>query len=212
MKTYTIERAKLPLPQLSDRVFDPAREPFCAAHPFAAIDCYPWDEGGYRPEARAWMVALEGGLGVLLCANEPTIRADAKRWNGDVWLDSCLECFIRPRVDDARYLNIEANAGGAALIGIGEGRGGRSRLPAMPADFQLQVSRHAGGWWAVRYELTYALIRELFGAVPQAGDALFGNFYCCDESIHPHFGAWSPIAAAQPDFHRPECFGSLRLS
>ena len=38
-----------------------------------------------------------------------------------------------------------------------------------------------------------------------------GNFYKCDESVHPHFGVWNPVATPQPDFHRPECFGILRL-
>ncbi|MGI6239399.1 MAG: carbohydrate-binding family 9-like protein, partial [Christensenellales bacterium] len=38
------------------------------------------------------------------------------------------------------------------------------------------------------------------------------NFYTCDESIHPHFGVWNHVAAAQPDFHRPECFGRLEFA
>ena len=41
--------------------------------------------------------------------------------------------------------------------------------------------------------------------------AFFGNFYKCDESLHPHFGSWNPIEAPAPDFHRPECFGKLML-
>ena len=52
------------------------------------------------------------------------------------------------------------------------------------------------------------LVREA-GVALTPGAAFAGNFYKCDESLHPHFGAWSPIDAPAPDFHRPECFGKL---
>ena len=54
-------------------------------------------------------------------------------------------------------------------------------------------------------------IGAAFGRRLEPGAAFSGNFYCCDETLHPHFGSWSPVAAPAPDFHRPECFGTLTL-
>ena len=204
---YTILKNALALPRLAGRAFDPEAEPFCRAVPYAPIASYAWDETGYRPEARAWLTEDETGFNALLAAREETVCANATEWNGQVWLDSCLECFLSPVEGDPRYMNVEVNAAGAGLIGLGEERANRTCLSAPPKDLELEVSRHEGGWWAVRYRLRFSLLESLFGAEPTR--VMRANFYACDESLHPHFGAWSPIDAPRPDFHRPECFGAL---
>lgn len=209
MREYTIQHTSVPLPTLAGTVFTPDAEPFCRM-PFAAIDCYAWD-GNYRPEARAYVGWDECGLQVLLCAREATISVRHAAFNDDVWTDSCLEFFFRPFEDDPRYLNIEANAAGAALIGIGADREHRTRLDQCPAGMDFRASRHAGEWWAVAYAVPFALIEALFARGLAPGASFAGNFYKCDESLHPHFGAWSPVDAPAPDFHRRECFGRLIL-
>ena len=83
----------------------------------------------------------------------------------------------------------------------------RRRLASCPPGMGFRASRHAGGWWAVAYAVPFALISSLYGRAFAPGTAFAGNFYCCDETLHPHFGCWSPITAPAPDFHRPECFG-----
>lgn len=209
MPRYDIRPLTASLPDLAGVVFDPEREPFCD-RPFAPIDRYAWP-GDYRPEARAWAAWSGEGIHLLLCAREETIAARARDFGGEVWKDSCLECFLQPFADDPRYVNIETNAAGAMLIGLGESREGRTLLDRMPGGMGLSASRHEGDWWAVAYTVPFALLRALFGRAPRAGDELRGNFYCCDETIHPHFGSWGPVAAPAPDFHRPECFGDLVL-
>ena len=209
MLSYDIHPLTAPLPALTGRAFDPGAEPFCDRD-YAPIDRYAWP-GDYRPEARAYAAWSAAGLHALLCAREATIAAKVTDFGGAVWEDSCLECFLQPFPDDPRYLNIETNAAGAMLIGVGAGRENRTLLAAMPAGMDLSVSRHAGGWWAVAYTVPNGLFQDIFGRVPGPGDALRGNFYCCDETLHPHFGSWNPIAAPRPDFHRPECFGALAL-
>lgn len=207
MRTYVIKRSAAPLPALTGRVFSPAVEPFCAGE-YAPIDRYPWG-GDYRPEARAYLSWDDEGLNVLLCANEPTVFKAVTSFGGDVWTDSCLEFFLRPFADDPRYVNIEVNAAGAALVAVGAGRECRQKLEVCPRGMGFQASEHTGGWWAVAYRLPFSLISTLYGKAFQPGLNLFGNFYCCDETLHPHFGCWNPIDAPAPDFHRPECFGKL---
>ena len=97
---------------------------------------------------------------------------------------------------------------GVAHIGIGDGRHGRRVLQKMPEGMRIAHSRHEGAWWAVSYILPWSLLRECCGE-PEA--QMRANFYTCDETIHPHFGTWNSVHAAQPDFHRPECFGWLQV-
>jgi isopentenyldiphosphate isomerase len=210
MKTYIISPCVAPLPALAGRAFNPDGEPFCQGA-FASIARYAWD-GDYRPEARAYLAWDEAGLRVLLCADEPTVSGKVTAFGGPVWRDSCLECFLRPFGDDPRYVNIEVNAAGAALIGVGPDREHREELKACPDGMDIQASRHEGGWWAVAYTVPFSWLEALFGRPVDRNAPIRANFYSCDESIHPHFGSWSPIEAPKPDFHRPECFGRLILA
>lgn len=210
MRPYIIHSASVSLPSLTGSAFDPAREPFCRGE-YAPIDRYAWG-GDYRPEARAYLAWGEAGLRVLLCAREETVSAQVRAFGGPVWTDSCLEFFFQPFEDDPRYVNIEVNAAGAALIAVGPDRNHRTPLDACPADMHICASAHAGGWWAVAYTVPFGLIEALFTRSLKPGAALRGNFYKCDESIHPHFASWNPIDAPRPDFHRPECFGKLIVS
>lgn len=211
MREYCVPKSSCPLPALLGTVFDPAAEPFCAAHPYAPIDTYPWG-GDYRPEARAYLSWDDAGLNALLCAREETVSKAVTRFGGDVWTDSCLEFFFRPFEGDERYVNIEVNAAGAALVAVGKGREHRKKLEACPPGMGFRASKHAGGWWAVAYVVPIALIEQLYGREFTPGGRIRGNFYCCDETLHPHFGCWNAIDAPAPDFHRPECFGEIILA
>ena len=57
-------------------------------------------------------------------------------------------------------------------------------------------------------------MKELFGDFdPQPGYRFLGNFYKCgDETPAEHYLSWHPITSAGPDFHRPECFGTLEIA
>lgn len=210
MKNCVIPVLKAPVPCLTGRVFDPETEPFCMAHGFQSIGSFVWDETGYCPEARAYAAWDEKGLHALLCAKEETIHTEAVGFGGDVYKDSCLEWFVQPFGKDPRYINVETNAAGAAYVGFGSGREDSKCLPEMPEGMTVTVSKHEGGWWAVAYTVPMALIEKLYGKT-LTGGVMRGNFYKCDESIHPHFGSWSPIVNPTPDFHRPEYFGEMAL-
>lgn len=209
MNSYSIRRWTGARPQLDGRGFDPAQEPFCQLD-CARIENYIWDPHGYCPEARAYVGRTEEGLLVLMCAKEEKTIATETRIGGDVYRDSCLEFFLMGRPgSNADYINFEVNVNGVAHIGVGAGRANRRVMREIPQGMRISHSRHAGQWWAVCYNIPDSLIRELLGGDPER--EMRGNFYKCDESIHPHFGSWNPVAAPQPDFHRPECFGILRM-
>ena len=67
-----------------------------------------------------------------------------------------------------------------------------------------------GDNWLVEYRVPLVLFRKLYGQDVRAGHRAAANFYKCgDETPVPHYGAWSPVGTAAPDFHRPEFFGEL---
>lgn len=196
-------------PEIDNKSFDPAREPFCKLE-YAPIDRYVWAPDGYCPEARAYVARTDEGLLVLMCANEKETYAVETRVGGNVYRDSCLEFFLmaRPSVN-ANYVNFEVNVNGVAHIGLGTGRPNRMVLREIPTNMCISHSRHTGDWWAVCYNISNDFIREMFGGDMEK--TMRANFYKCDESIHPHFGSWNPVRSAEPDFHRPESFGLLTL-
>lgn len=177
----------------------------------AEIAHYQWG-CAYTPPAFARVGWNENGIYALMYAYEETIRANVANFGGQVCEDSCLEFFLKPNpASDARYINVEINPRGVAHIGIGEGRGNRQKFSSPPDGFIVTHSEHYGGWWAVSYELDVQFLQAHFGNCLLPGQEMRGNFYTCDESIHPHFGACFPVKAQKPDFHRPEFFGSMML-
>lgn len=179
----------------------------------AQIDQYVWPDEGYRPETHARVGWNEKGLHVLMYANEPLIRAQCTQIGGKVCVDSCMEFFFMPFPEqDRRYFNAEMNPLGTLHLGLGPGRGNRVKLmDALPEEFVIHASMHAGAWWAISYTIPMSHIESVFGQKLASGAQMLGNFYCCDETIHPHFGTWAPVTAPQPDFHRPECFRPIIL-
>lgn len=203
MNTYRVLKVKEPMESLAGKRFSPVYDDY------ANIADYPWGDY-YCPDARACVRWDEGGLWVTLCAREERISAHETQFGGPVCVDSCLEFFLNPcPAAQDKYVNVEVNARGTMHIGVGKERGDRRVLQEMPEDMRLSVSGHMDGWWAVRYYLSWKLLEELTGAPHEA--EMRGNFYTCDESIHPHFGCWSPVLAPAPDFHRPEYFGKLEM-
>ena len=204
MSAYTVRKWTGAVPDLGGKTFTPETEPFCRL-PHAKISLYPWDESGYCPEARAYVARNDRGLIVLMCAREETTIASETRFGGAVCRDSCLEFFFNPRPSQQdEYINIETNCAGVMHIGFGSGRENRRVLDEIPEGLTVSRSIHDGAWWAVCCFLPFSLTGEIEGEFR-------GNFYTCDETLHEHYGVWNPVIADHPDFHRPECFGVLRL-
>ncbi|MBR4741137.1 MAG: hypothetical protein IK074_08250 [Bacteroidales bacterium] len=135
---------------------------------------------------------------------------------GTIWEDSCCEIFLQAP-GSAKYYNIEVNAAGILLVGCGTGRGDRVLLP--PEKMAL-ITRKAEVKAPVdisdeikTWSLTICIPFQVIGLDPaRLPDKLLGNIYKCgDKTAHPHFLSWAPIATPNPDFHRPEFFGTFLL-
>jgi amino acid transporter len=76
----------------------------------------------------------------------------------------------------------------------------------------LAITLFAGIALTAAFCLPQSLFGKLFGKVPARGQRMKGNFYKCSGSeLHEHYGCWSHVGTAHPDFDRPEYFGDIIL-
>lgn len=188
----------------------------------AEIDCYPWDQNGYKPKTEARVVYTESGFHVLMTAYECKILGSRLEFNDPVCRDSCMEFFLMPEPDnDARYLNFELNPLGTLYLGFGKNRFERAKVSdVLPELFQIKhsvtketIKDFSGLSWSIQYFIPFTFIRKIYGDLDfYSGKSMTGNFYKCAEDTNlPHFGSWNTVESKVPDFHRPECFGNLSL-
>ena len=183
--------------------------------PQAQIATYPWG-GEYRPLAWARLCFVPGrGFLLRLECEETDPKATYAKINDPVCKDSCLEAFLnfKPELPGCGYLNLEANAKGTFLCGYGKDRYGRKSLGDLGVPYPTVTPFSTESSWGWVAEIPLPLLQQVYGEaefVP--GDRIKGNFYKCgDELQTPHFLSWNPIQIEQPDFHRPDFFGTLEF-
>lgn len=187
--------------------------------PVLTVGHYLWMKNGYEPRVEARLCYSERFLFVRFDVHEKKVRARFTRFQDPVYKDSCVEFFVDAFPDLGRgYINFEANAVGAFLVAFGPDR--HSRTPLRKEDLRGFKSASSikrpmdgelgAGRWALAYRVPLALFRKIYGCDIKPGQRASANFYKCgDETDFPHYGAWSPVGTASPDFHRPEFFGTV---
>lgn len=167
------------------------------------------------PETTAAVVYLrDRGFLCRMTCFETEPRAVVTLPDGDTYKDSCLEWFINFNpARGAEYLNFEANAKGTLHCKFGKDRYVRRPLSEFTSLRPTAAAQVLQDRWRVDYFISLETIRTVFGVDSfHSGDTFRGNFYKCgDETAHPHFGMWNPVALDTLDFHRPDFFGELIL-
>lgn len=168
-------------------------------------DYYP---SPYKTSFR--MVHCENGITLKLSTTEWPLRVECTSRNLEVCEDSCMEFFLTPNTTDKDYLNIEINAIGISLVGIGEGRAGRKKLNIAGTGFKIETLIHPEEGWELMYFIPFSFLEKYFTSHDQTMRA---NFYKIGNSTaHRHFSTWTKLDIEMPDFHRPEFFGEIILS
>jgi hypothetical protein len=181
--------------------------------PTAPIALNPWNIS-YTPETDFCGVYVKGqGFLFRLSCKETNPRITYSGAGGEVCEDSCLELFLNFAPESsANYINFEMNAGGAYLFGIGPDRDNRVDLQTavMPTVEPKIETDH----WEVTLFIPLETVEEAYGPIDFVpGTRFVGNAYKCGDLTEiPHFLTWNPVKAAEPDFHRPECFGSFTIA
>ena len=215
-RSYLIRRASGPVRLACE-------DPAWAQAETLTIDEYPWYTAGERQRTDVAMLYDDEAVYALFVCEDKHISAVETRPNGNVYLDSCVELFAQPCPDgDGGYFNFEANCCGTVHLGFGPGREDR-RLASPAVHERLGVATSVptptkeefgndDGWW-LAVALPFATVAD-FAALDVKGvkgSTWRANLYRCGGKTDGQYACWNPITAQRPDFHRPECFGTLQF-
>ena len=173
----------------------------------------PWKAYPYQPEVSYVMAHNNACIFLKFYVTERFVAAAYGAANAPVYEDSCVEFFIG--FDETGYYNFEFNCIGACLASFGSARA-RRRLLAEESIGKIRcqaVVTRNNGEAAVRWTITLAIplaAFEFHHLASLSGVRCRANFYKCGDRLpEPHYLTWSGIESAEPDFHRPEFFGTV---
>lgn len=172
----------------------------------AYIKNYRWEKG-YEPTAFGQLSLGEDELFFRLVCFEENPRVTYTEPQSPVKNDSCIELFFSIN-DCEQYINLEFNAGGCYLCGIGKDRFDRPRIDVF-GENKPKGTIHKD-FWEVSGSVSFKVLSEYFGV--DSIKSMRGNFFKCGEMTEfTHFGMWSECVSEKPNFHLPEFFREFKL-
>lgn len=197
--------------------------PWAAAHAIR-IERLPWWPEGVAQGTEVRLLYDARSLYVQFRCEDRAIFSRTTELNGPVCEDSCVEFFASPFPElGPDYLNLEVNCCGVLHLAYGPDRWHRKKIaPELAREIAVASSEPGPTreerpddqeWW-VAVALPFAVLSELAGTRVRAvaGTRWRANFYRCGGRLDPQYVTWAPVEAPRPDFHRPECFGTLRFA
>jgi len=219
---YTIRRAGI-APPLDSRWEDPVWEAADALR----IQHFRPESSAHHPATAARLLYRAEGIYGLFRVQDRYVRCLRTRYHDPVWKDSCVEFFAEPK-PGAGYFNFEFNCGGAFLCchitnpeRTADGFKEFVKVPAvigqtirvrssLPPRIEPEIADPVN--WTLAFFIPFALFEHYLGPLGEmAGQEWRGNFFkCAEDSSHPHWASWSPVD--EFNFHRPNCFGTIRFA
>ncbi len=184
------------------------------------IGCCNWPEDfPYSPDVEFRMFHTGKYLMLKYEVAEEVTAALVTEDNGEVWTDSCVECFVA--LDNETYYNFEATSIGRVLLA-----NRRSAIDDVIHAEQAVMDKilRFPSWGTEPFEEVAGNNRwSLILCIPS--DVLFRHgleswdgakvrmnlFKCGDKLSKPHFLSWQPISYEHPAFHLPEFFAEVEF-
>jgi hypothetical protein len=189
------------------------------------IKLFMGDKPQHLPKTQAKLLYDDDNIYVIFRVEDRFIRALATEYHGSVWQDSCVEFFFTPDLDISEgYFNIETNCIGTILCSHQIKRGQKQQKLTVQQLDQIEIATSLPQQviepeikepvtWTLEYRLPLKILKDYCNLTkPAPGVKWRANFYkCADNTTQPHWLTWSYIDKPQPDFHRPEYFGTLEF-
>ena len=185
------------------------------------------ESSDHRPQTSARLLHDARGIYGSFRVQDRYVRCLRTQYHAEVWKDSCVEFFAQPR-PDCGYFNFEFNCGGAFLCchitDPERTPDGFREFVKVPADLGRMIQVRSSlprriepeimepVVWTLSFSIPFALFEHYLGPLGAiAGQVWRGNFFkCAEDNSHPHWASWSPVD--EFNFHRPSCFGTIRLA
>lgn len=207
------------------------------AAPALAVDQFlPMIQQEQRPVVRFRLTHTGRAIQVRMSVQgDRALRSVCTTLNGDVYEDSCVEAFLRPRPDrplndGGGYFNFEVNAGGTLHVSYVEdpshvpnGLKKRTLLSAEQVQSVgivstlppvIEPERGGSNDWTILLTVPLSVLEQYVGRLPDLGPGVTwsANFYKCGSNTSlPHWASWQPILN-EVYFHQPDKFGQLRFA
>ena len=217
--TYQVQRVAQPI--AIDGNWD---KPAWAAIQPLDLTYYMGERPEHLPRVQAKLAYDDKAVYVIFRVEDKYVRAVAEKHQGMVCRDSCAEFFFTPGTDVKKgYFNLEMNCGGAMLLNFQTIP--RQGTPIAPADIDsiqvkasmpriVEPERVGQTVWTIEYRVPLDMLPKYMpeAVMPAPGVTWRANFFKCgDRTSHPHWLTWSYVERPRPDFHVPECFGTLEF-
>ena len=174
--------------------------------PVLKIDHVLWlPDAGIQAEGQ--LCYDEDGLYLHMRATEENIRAEYTEPLSPVCCDSCLEFFFQIEGEE-NYFNFEINPNGCMCIQYGK----EERFDIVQENgkeyFSVTTNETDDGW-EVFYRIPLKFIRLFHQDFAFDRDIKANMYKCGNYTVTKHFLAWKPINTEKPNYHKPECFGTM---
>ncbi len=185
-------------------------------------DSYLWCNNNYKPKVIIKLFHSKNYIYLKFKVFEKKVTVKHFNFGSEVWKDSCVEFFINPfpQLSD-KYFNIEINALGVPLIGVGTSDRTKKRYYFSEKELSTwtivsSLKKPVNGiygndFWTLHYRIPKKFFENYYRKEFNIKKCIANFYKCGDETEYTHYGAWNRIATETPNFHLPEYFGELKF-
>jgi hypothetical protein len=185
-----------------------------------SIEEYKWVNNNYAPKVSVRVFHTDKFIYLYYHVPEDRITIRHTSFGSEVWKDSCVEFFLNPFPESSDdYVNMEFNALGVMLIGVGKDGDDSKRYYFKEKEvegFQTVssvkspvIGNYESKYWTLHVKIPKGFFEKRYGKVFTARKTIANFNKCGDESEFEHYGSWNAVASPTPNFHLPQYFGDV---
>ena len=193
--------------------------------PSTAIRLTSWDgQPRNDPPTSAWMRWDDTNLYIAFHSTDPHVQAEPFAHDAPIYTGEVVEAFIDPLGQGSSCYEFEVNAAGSTFDALFPA--GHDQIPGFDAKRwdcaglaaatkvvgTLNFDGDIDTGWTAELAIPFAALDEAGNRRPQVGQTWRINLYRVERASEgAYYLAWSPTLTADPNFHVPARFGTVRF-